>query len=56
VKPWAEQEPCGSAVGFDFFDFGSYSNRKESMLFLLPESMQAVQSHQLTILSTYETF
>jgi len=56
VKPCAEQEPCGSAVGFDFFDFGSYSNIKESMIFLVPESMPAVQSHQLTILSTYGKF
>jgi hypothetical protein len=47
VKPWAEQEACGSAAGFDFFDCGSYSNRKESMLFLVPESMPVVQSHQL---------
>jgi hypothetical protein len=47
VKPCAEQEPCGSAAGFDFFDCGSYSNRKESMLFLVPESMPVVQSHQL---------
>jgi hypothetical protein len=47
LKPCAEQEPFGFAAGFDFFDFGSYSNRKESMLFLVPESMPVVQSHQL---------
>jgi len=47
VKPCAEQEPRGSAAGFDFFDCGSYSNTTESMLFLVPESMPVVQSHQL---------
>jgi hypothetical protein len=47
VKPCAEQEACGSAAGFDIFDCGSYSNRKESTLFLVPESMPVVQSCQL---------